>query len=49
MEEKQCCGTCKHHRKDGYAEWACDNLESDNYADYTGYEDGEDCADYERR
>lgn len=32
------CGTCKFHKCED-REWYCDNIDSDNYADFTGYED----------
>ena len=49
MNKEECCGTCLFHRTDRDGEWYCNNKGSDNYADYTSYEDGEDCEDYEQR
>ncbi|MBO7734956.1 MAG: hypothetical protein J6S67_20510 [Methanobrevibacter sp.] len=46
------CGKCKHHKavitigKDSL-DWICDNEDSDNYTDYTSYEDS--CEDFEER
>jgi hypothetical protein len=50
----KCCGTCQHHKCEGSycgddPEWICDNPDSDYYGDYTEYDDGEECVDYERR
>ena len=48
-EDQECCGTCRWHEQDeAYSEdWICANDDSDNYGDYTDYEDG--CPEYERR
>lgn len=36
--QSKICGNCKHHKcEDG--EWYCNNLDTDNYAAYTGYDD----------
>ena len=46
----KCCGTCKYHRCDrDTKDWYCDNLDSEYYADYTGYEDCPSCQDWEAR
>lgn len=41
------CGTCKYHRIDDEGEWICVNNVSDNYTDYTDFNDY--CIDYEER
>lgn len=44
----KCCGTCAYHRYDReMEEWLCRNDESENYADYTDYNDS--CIDWEER
>ena len=47
--EQECCGTCRFHKQDEQfsEDWMCCNDESDNFGDYTGYEDG--CSEYEKR
>lgn len=40
--DSEICGTCKWHNKD-HDDWLCGNMESDNFADFTGYEDSCDC------
>ena len=48
MNEGKCCGTCKFHFYDRDDEdWVCDNLESECYMDFTGYEDS--CEEFEAR
>ena len=50
MKEGICCGTCRHHRfNQGYGDWECRNEDSDNYMDFTGYDDGSLCDAYEER
>lgn len=50
MSAGKCCGTCRWHRREKDSlDWFCDNLDCDNYADYTGYEDGFLCEKYEQR
>ena len=43
----KCCGTCKWHMYDDGYDWVCDNIDSEYYADTTGYEDV--CPDWEAR
>ena len=40
-ECKKCCGTCHYHTPDGIFpdDWTCANADSDNFSDYTEYED----------
>ena len=47
--EQACCGNCRFHEQDEQfsEDWMCCNDQSDNFGDYTGYEDG--CPEYERR
>lgn|GEM_PF-1012867 len=50
MSAGKCCGTCRWHRREKDSlDWFCDNPDCDNYADYTGYEDGFLCNEYEQR
>ena len=50
MVEGRCCGTCRFHRYDKDAQdWMCTNLDSESFADYTGYEDGVFCQDWKAR
>lgn len=50
MKEGICCGTCRYHRfNKGYGDWECQNEDSDNYLDFTGYDDGFLCDAYEER
>jgi len=47
-DNNKVCGMCKWHvREDADAGWACDNLDSDNYADWTDY--GDTCEEWEGR
>ena len=42
------CGTCLYHEFDVEEnEWVCSNIDSDNYAYYTGYNDS--CSEYAER
>jgi len=49
IEKKRCCGTCRYHEPDEVfpADWICLNTESENFADYTEYDDT--CEDYKER
>lgn len=40
-ECEKCCGTCHYHTPDGIFpdDWTCANIDSDNFSDYTEYED----------
>lgn len=50
MTEGKCCGTCRFHRYDKYFDdWACENLNSDYFADFTEYDEGFFCEFYEER
>lgn len=45
---RECCGTCKWHRYDGYEDdFYCVNGYSEYYTDFTGYEDS--CDEWEER
>lgn len=46
MPDERCCGTCKFHEADG-CDFVCDNPDSDNYSDWTGYEDV--CDEWEEK
>ena len=52
-DDKKCCGTCaychpeKHEDDRRKKEWVCDNAESDNWGQFTNYDDC--CVDYVRR
>lgn len=46
VEKEECCGFCKHHKKDG-RDYICDNEESDCYGCSTMYRDY--CENYEER
>ena len=44
----KCCGTCAYHRYDELTDdWVRSNDMSENYADYTDYNDS--CIDWEER
>lgn len=43
-ECEECCGRCRHHKKDG-GDWCCDNSQSDCYGCVTEYRDI--CDDFE--
>ena len=47
--EQACCGNCRFHEQDEEysGDWICSNDLSDNYGDYTEYEDA--CEEYEQR
>lgn len=51
-EERECCGTCKWHRREEITfgnkpeeEWYCGNHTSELYQEYTEYEDS--CEEWE--
>ena len=44
----QRCGDCRYHRKDG-REWVCQNPEADGFGLEKDYNNGNACADFERR
>lgn len=44
----QRCGDCRYHRKEG-REWCCMNEDAEWYGLETDYNDGNACADFERR
>ena len=50
-EKKECCGTCKHHKRPWIVgrltEWICENEGAENYGLATEY--GDFCIDYEER
>ena len=46
MDDKQVCGTCYWHKRDG-GDWVCTNGNSDNCADWTEYSDS--CDEWEGR
>ena len=55
MEEKKCCGTCKHHWKhleygmeDPHeGDWWCSEEQSEAYGAFTGY--GDICEEWEAK
>lgn len=44
--EDECCGTCRHHRKDA-RDWGCYNEDSERCGEYTGYKEW--CEEYAER
>ena len=48
--QKRCCGTCRfHNHDDDYDDWFCENPETEEYACFTGFDDGADCEGYLKR
>jgi len=48
-DKEECCGTCRYHKPDGTFpdDWVCTNPDSDNYSEWTEYEDT--CDEWESR
>lgn len=46
MRNEEVCGTCKYHECDG-EDWICANDQSENYGDWTAYDD--ECDFYTER
>lgn len=48
MEKKDCCGLCKYHVHEDIDDgWVCVNPDSDNFTDWTEYDDA--CEEFEQR
>ena len=46
-DQKNCCGTCRYHRRIDAIDWDCKNKESEYYGLETEYEDT--CEEWEER